>query len=586
MAFPKLHRDVRAHSAEIRAHFADSIQRPVLIVGNGPSAAEPFVERIPENPVIFRMNWFFLEDVCTYGRRVDGFFWSVNTPALQNELAAVIARREYEIDAFFSPMRAVRETNDGATLDERFRPDFDHWAVIAAEPVFAREFMGRPLPTQGFQVLAFALALGFREIHLSGIDLYASTTRRYGYQIPDRIARQLKPKDVNPGYEDAHTLDRDISFFQTCREQFPDANLYALSDSPFLREHLNPHERVSSYWSPGGADKLLQHSPGSLTFPDGSRARPSVDNVSRYAKVINGRKCAFVTLVAGGGFEHGAQALASSLRKVTDVPLVVMCVPETDKSMLFADNVVLYDVSPIGNPNELSADNERFRHTYTKLAAFGLTAWDRLVYLDADAIVLKNIDELFDVDEFAAAPDLGLELAYHRFNSGVFCCQPTDELLEDMLTRLRQLPSYDGGDQGFLNAYFEKPRLLDRNYNVLKRLYVHHPNLFRWEDVKVLHFVGRKPWQVVLGGDARYEELERLWFNHLSPEQLVALARECFAAQREPASGEKNGVRVTNGLVGRSTDAVFARKLRKLRRDPVRFFRDARILRPFTQPKD
>ena len=64
---------------------------------------------------------------------------------------------------------------------------------------------------------------------------------------------------------------------------------------------------------------------------------------------------------------------------------------------------------------------------------------------------------------------------------------------------------------------FYLPRFLDHSYNVLKRLYHFHPNLFRWEEIKVLHYVGRKPWESVLVGDGRYAALEKIWFSFVTP---------------------------------------------------------------------
>jgi len=37
----------------------------------------------------------------------------------------------------------------------------------------------------------------------------------------------------------------------------------------------------------------------------------------------------------------------------------------------------------------------RFARTYSKLRAFDLVEFDKIVFLDADTLVLRNIDELF-----------------------------------------------------------------------------------------------------------------------------------------------------------------------------------------------
>ena len=50
-----------------------------------------------------------------------------------------------------------------------------------------------------------------------------------------------------------------------------------------------------------------------------------------------------------------------------------------------------------------------------------MTEYDKCVFLDADTLVIKNSDELFDKEEFSAAPDAGWP---DCFNSGVFVFRP------------------------------------------------------------------------------------------------------------------------------------------------------------------
>jgi hypothetical protein len=49
------------------------------------------------------------------------------------------------------------------------------------------------------------------------------------------------------------------------------------------------------------------------------------------------------------------------------------------------------------NDDTWYAKDPRFRVCFTKLAVFSLTAYDRVVMLDADMLVRRNMDELFDV---------------------------------------------------------------------------------------------------------------------------------------------------------------------------------------------
>lgn len=54
--------------------------------------------------------------------------------------------------------------------------------------------------------------------------------------------------------------------------------------------------------------------------------------------------------------------------------------------------------------------------------------------------------QLFDRDvEFAAAPDV---FPPDKFNAGVMVVVPSLLVLEDMLSKVEKLPSYDGGDTG------------------------------------------------------------------------------------------------------------------------------------------
>src|SRR5258706_11645771 len=76
----------------------------------------------------------------------------------------------------------------------------------------------------------------------------------------------------------------------------------------------------------------------------------------------------------------------------------------------------LRDIEPIENPAGDRLLFPRFASVFTKLRAWQLFDLDRVVLLDADTLVLRNIDDLFERREFAAGPDFFLP---HRFNSGV-----------------------------------------------------------------------------------------------------------------------------------------------------------------------
>lgn len=79
--------------------------------------------------------------------------------------------------------------------------------------------------------------------------------------------------------------------------------------------------------------------------------------------------------------------------------------------------------------------------TFSKIHAWRLTQYSKCVFLDADAMVLQNVDELFDREELSAAPDIGWP---DCFNSGVFVFEPSLVTFSNLLDLARQRGSFDG----------------------------------------------------------------------------------------------------------------------------------------------
>ena len=533
------------------ASFASLVHRPLVIAGNGPSAALPPHRRLPADPVVFRMNWFFLESHYHFGSHVDAWFFSVPNQTLEESIAQEIRTGRYQVDRLLSPMQLPSGRDGdgwgaqllGAGVDQQ-----DHWAAISRHPRLARRFMSRPgLPTTGLQALGFALAVGFRDIYLSGIDLYESKEARYGYTVTDQVAAALMAKDVTPGYESAHSIDSDLAFLQACLAEFPDARVHNLSESVNLSVYLGEGRE-----QPAGTDISTGSTPHLgepkdhvvATLAGAPGAEPVVVTAPRDRRLwqeIGGRRCAFVTVVSGN-YHHGARALAGSLRRVSDVPLLALATADADRVALAASDIHVIDVPEIQNPNAGQRYQQRFQHTYSKLNVFRLEFLDRVVYLDSDTVVRKNIDDLFAGEGFAAAPDSGFDRASSdEFNSGVFAFEPSSELFTRMLDALAGTPSRDGGDQGFLNSFLPEWQRLGSEYNTTKRVFAHHPALYTDQDVKVLHYVGNKPWDPLRApGHDRYAELDRDWLDHLQAwelQELVSDLRAVAAAQAQESAG-------------------------------------------------
>jgi len=67
-----------------------------------------------------------------------------------------------------------------------------------------------------------------------------------------------------------------------------------------------------------------------------------------------------------------------------------------------------------------------------------------VVYLDADTIVVKNIDDLFKCVKFCA----NLKHS-ERLNSGVMVVEPSETVFNDMISKIKTTASYTGGKNNF-----------------------------------------------------------------------------------------------------------------------------------------
>ncbi|XP_013921804.1 PREDICTED: glycogenin-1-like [Thamnophis sirtalis] len=216
---------------------------------------------------------------------------------------------------------------------------------------------------------------------------------------------------------------------------------------------------------------------------------------------------AFVTLATNDFYCHGALVLGQSLRNhKTSRRLAILITPQVSREMRAAlrtifDSVV--DVKEIDS-NDLVhltlLKRLELGVTFTKLHCWTLTQYSKCVFMDADTLVLCNVDELFERQELSAAPDSGWP---DCFNSGVFVFQPSLKTFKHLLQFASEHGSFDGGDQGLLNSFFSSWATKDINkhlpfiYNLsTSTVYTYAPAFQHFgKDTKVIHFLGpAKPW--------------------------------------------------------------------------------------------
>jgi len=140
----------------------------------------------------------------------------------------------------------------------------------------------------------------------------------------------------------------------------------------------------------------------------------------------------FVTLATNDGYALGAMVLAQSIRQVgTKRNLVVLISNYLSDLIRFEKEIFVFlqmsmffsfrksleecfdKVTVVDQLNSNDREHLEFLSrpelgiTFTKINCWLLEQYSKCVFLDSDCVVLRSIDDLFDREEFSAAPDAG-----------------------------------------------------------------------------------------------------------------------------------------------------------------------------------
>lgn len=250
----------------------------------------------------------------------------------------------------------------------------------------------------------------------------------------------------------------------------------------------------------------------------------------RGVKIMKNTNQIFLTAITSDAYMLGALTLKRSLDMTgTPYPFAVMItanVSERIREIMQAFDITLIEVeNKVEIPQEITEANKKiglahWNNTFSKLCMFELTQYDKIVYLDADMVVLENIDELFlkpHVSAVAAGksyPDNARMKWSETLNSGTVVFVPQAGLLPEFQRALheviRQKGNFAFGDQDVIQEYFkewatDKRLELDERYNIFfshLEFYVekvgYTVNGNGEKRVAVVHFTGSiKPWMRV-----------------------------------------------------------------------------------------
>ncbi|CAH0770932.1 unnamed protein product [Bemisia tabaci] len=241
------------------------------------------------------------------------------------------------------------------------------------------------------------------------------------------------------------------------------------------------------------------------------------------------KSSAWVTLTTNDSYALGALVLAASLKRVgTKHELAILVTPGVSQAMKaqlraafnHVEEVDVLDSKDVANLKLLT--RPELGITFTKLHCWRLVQYEKCVFLDADTLVLQNCDELFEKEEFSAAPDAGWP---DCFNSGVFVYKPSADTFSALIDFALIHGSFDGGDQGLLNLYFKDWATKDISkhlsfvYNMCSTAtYSYLPALKQYgQNIKIIHFIGTsKPWLHQFNAETQLVSISETT-THLAP---------------------------------------------------------------------
>ncbi|CAL5330255.1 unnamed protein product [Camellia sinensis] len=219
---------------------------------------------------------------------------------------------------------------------------------------------------------------------------------------------------------------------------------------------------------------------------------------------------AYVTILhSSETYVCGAIALAQSIIQTNSTKdLVLLADDSISRKSLQGLRAAGWKVKHIDRIRSPYARKDAYNEwNYSKLRVWELTNYDKVIFIDADLIVLKNMDGFFVYPQLSAIGNDKI-----LFNSGVMLVEPSKCTFETLMEKRYRVASYNGGDQGFLNEMFTWWHRWPSKVNHLKvsvgdNNKVHDQMIP--ENIYTIHYLGLKPWMCYMDYDCNWDMLDR-----------------------------------------------------------------------------
>lgn len=231
------------------------------------------------------------------------------------------------------------------------------------------------------------------------------------------------------------------------------------------------------------------------------------------------REYIYLTALTNERYLPGVMALARSLKEVnTKYDLVVM-IPENRADFL-KEKIEDYGITKIGGvdiliqpdiemPESIEVPDYYWKDTFFKLQAAKVIAYKKIILIDSDMLVLKNLDHLFDKSNLSAAV-MGKckHPEWKTLNSGLLIIEPSEKFYDELITCIKPAierkskNSLNVGDQDIFQEVYpdwekDKSLYITENYNAAWGYLdiLCKKEGYDNDDFYVIHFPGKeKPW--------------------------------------------------------------------------------------------
>ena len=274
---------------------------------------------------------------------------------------------------------------------------------------------------------------------------------------------------------------------------------------------------INVFWPRNPSSLKIDHK--TLLLQELSLVRSSHSIIKHYRNNdnIDNKKNAYATFMASSSFFPAFQVFLYSLNKNvissstsqlnSNTVIIGMCYK--NKAMINATKIefakypnINYEIHIFPTLQRVGSEKDRWAINWSKLFFWSLIDFKVLLYVDLDVIFLHSVDEVFltPFDKFLGTSDSGRYNPPNsmRINGGVFLMNPSLDVLRGLLTaRHSNISDYESDqvEQGLFNLYFKSKCCLPLDFNMQKTTQRYWEAYWNLETIKILHFVGEKPWR-------------------------------------------------------------------------------------------